>query len=146
MRTFAALALLISVNAWACPELTGSYTCTYQDGSNEVVTISQENKNGVTTYNYNGSTVTADNIARPMPDDETLKQGTFRAWCENDALRVEMLGKYYNEGNYFGDLTLNLSFAKSGGDLKQVTIGNLKNSGGEYPLNSEVVCTRQSGS
>ncbi len=141
MRSLTALALLFSINAWACPNLAGNYTCTYQDGSSEMVSISQENKNGVITYSYNGSSVPADNIARQIPDDETIKQGTFRAWCEDVVLKAEMLGKYYSNGSLYGDLTLNMSFSKIGNDLKNVTVGLLKNSGGEYPLNSEVTCS-----
>jgi hypothetical protein len=141
MRKLAALALLVSVNAWACPDLTGTYTCKYQDGQTEVVTLSQENKDGVVIYNYNGSSIPADNVARPVPDDATLREGTFRAWCETDIFKAQLLGKYYDQGVYFGDLTLNIDFTKVGNDLKQVNTGSVKNSASEYPINAEVVCT-----
>ncbi len=143
MRTIAALALLISVQAWACPDLTGTFTCTYQDGSQEVVNMSQELKNGVTVYNYNGTPVAADNVVNDVPDDESLKQATFRAWCDdNITLKAELKGKYYSEGNYFGDLLMNMEFTMVGNDLKQVSTGSIKNSGGDYPLNGETLCTR----
>lgn len=141
MRTLAALLLAFSAQAYACPNLTGTYTCTYQDGSTEVVSISQEQKNGVTVYNYNGSPMPADNKAYPMPDDQTLRESTFRAWCEGEVLKGNLIGKYYNEGSYFGDLNLLLDITKQGTDLKQVSAGSLKNSGGEYPIEGEIVCT-----
>lgn len=141
MRKLAALALMVSVNAWACPDLTGTYTCKYQDGQTETITLSQENKDGVVVYNYNGSTIAADNVSRPVPDDAALREGTFRAWCEGEALKGQLLGKYYDKGVYFGDLTLNLDVTKVGNDLKQVNTGSVKNSASEYPINAEVLCT-----
>lgn len=143
MRILATIALFASVNAWACPELTGSFTCTYQDGSSEVVEMTQELKDGVTTYMYNGSAIPADNVVYQVPDDQTLKQGTFRAWCDDTVtLKAELKGQYYDQGNYFGDLVMNMEFSLAGSDLKSVTTGTLTNSGGQYPLNGETVCTR----
>lgn len=145
MQKMALIALLFSAQAFACPDLSGSYTCTYQDGSSEMVTISQDSKNGVTVYDYNGSQIPADNQTYRIPDDQTLKQGTFRAWCDSNdptLLKSQLTGKYYSEGSYFGDLIMDMTFSIQGRDLKQVTQGVLKNSGGDYPLNSELVCVR----
>jgi len=143
MRKLAIIALAFSAQAWACPELAGSYTCTYQDGSSEVVTITQELKDGVTIYNHNGSTVPADNVAYPVPDDASLREGTFKAWCaDNSTLSAQLIGKYYQDGQYFGDLDMTTNFSLNGSDLKQTSVGTLKNAGGEYPLNGENTCKR----
>lgn len=145
MRILAALALLVSVNAYACPDLTGSFTCTYQDNTSEVVTISQENKDGVMVYNYNGSAIPADNQAYQVPDDQNLKEGTFRAWCDpstDTVLNTELIGKYYQDGSYFGDLNLDMTFALDGANLKQVSKGTLTNQSDTYPLDGELTCTR----
>ena len=143
MRKLAAIALLFSANAaFACPDLTGAYTCTYQNGSSEVVTVSQQLVNGVTVYNYNGSQIPADNIVYQVPDDQSLKNGTFRAWCDDAVtLKAELIGQYYDQGAYYGDLSMIMNFSIEGSSLKQVTTGTLKNSAGEYPLNSEKSCS-----
>lgn len=141
------LLLLFSIQALACPDLTGKFNCTYQDGSTQVVTITQAlNKDGVTVYTYNGSALPADNQVYPLKDDQSLKNATYRVWCDpTDAnvLQSQLLGQYFSQGSYYGDLTLNMAMTLSGDDLKQTTTGQLKNSGGEYPLNSEEVCQRQ---
>jgi hypothetical protein len=143
MRTLTVLALLFSVQAFACPDLTGNYTCTYSDGSSETVAVSQDTKGEITTYNYNGSTVVADNQTYPVPDDDTIKQATFRAWCASaTALKAELIGKYYDRGTLMGDLTLVLELSLEGSNLKQVSSGVLKNSAGERPFSNEIVCTR----
>ncbi len=143
LRTFATMALLFSVQAYACPQLTGAYTCAYQDGSSEVITLSQELKDGVTVYTHNGSTIPADNVAYPVPDDANIREATFRATCTGDVtLSANLTGKYYQDGQYFGDLNMTSNFSLNGKDLKQVTVGTLKNQGGEHPLNSELTCTR----
>lgn len=143
MRILSVVALLFSASAFACPDLTGTFTCTYQDGSSEQVTISQQINNGVTIYNYNGSMIATDNITRAVPDDETVKNATFRAWCDGASLKGNLIGKYYNNGSYFGDLDMTLDLSITGRDLKTETSGNLKDTGGtDYPLGGTTVCTR----
>jgi hypothetical protein len=143
LRTVTVLALLFSAQAFACPNLTGSYTCKAQDGSSSTLVLSQTLTNGVTTYSYAGSSVVADNKAYPIPDDANLKGGTQRAWCADDVtLTLELLGKYWNNGAYFGDLKLDLAVTKAGVDLKQVSTGNITNTGGTYPINNDMTCTK----
>ncbi len=143
MGKLAALALLFSAQAFACPNLAGSYTCTYQDNSSEQVVISQEDKDGVTIYTHNGSQIPADNVAYPVPDDANLRSATFRAFCPDaNTLSANIVGQYFQDNQYFGDLDMTSNFSLSGTDLKQVTTGTLKNQGGEYPLNSDMTCTR----
>ena len=144
MRLLSTLALVFSAQAYACPQLEGTYVCKYQDGSSEETTITQSEKSGVTTYQYNASEVTADNVANAVPDDQSVKDATFRAWCDDDAtLKAQLIGKYWNQGAYFGDLTLNMNFSKAGDDLKQTTDGEVKNSGGTYPIENDTTCTKK---
>ncbi len=141
MRTIVALALLFSAQAFACPTLTGTYTCTYQDGTSEVVTLSQDNKAGVEVYNYNGSIITADNASYSIPDDQTLKEGQFKAWCDDAiTLKSNILGKYFQDGSFVGDLDMNIFLSLENGSLKSVTSGTLTNTGGVYPLDDTVTC------
>ncbi len=144
MRGLLVVLGLFTAQAFACPNLTGSYTCNYQDGSSEVVTVSQDQKDGVTVYNYNGSEMPADNQTYQIPDDENLKQGTWRAWCDagSEVLAAQILGKYYNQGSYAGDLTMNIAISLNGGNLQQVTNGQLVNSGGSHPFSETMVCNR----
>jgi hypothetical protein len=108
-----------------------------------MVSISQESKNGVTVYNYNGSLIPADNVSYPIPDDQTLKSATFRAWCESVSLNGNIVGQYYNNGALVGDLNMTLDLSLDGTSLKSVTTGTLTNSGGTYPLDGSVTCARQ---
>lgn len=143
MRTIAALALMFSAaSAFACPNLAGSFTCNY-NGQKEVITVTQSMKGAVTVYMVNGSEIVADNQVRNIPDDESLKNATFRAWCDDTVtLKGQILGKYYNNGSYFGDLTADINFLLANGNLKQVTTGELKGANGNYPINNETVCTK----
>jgi len=143
MRTLAIIALLFSAQAFACPNLTGTYTCTYQDGSKETTAITQDTKGTVTVYNINGSDMPADGQTVLIPDSDNLKEGTFKAWCDDDlSLKGLMIGKYWNQGAYFGDLTMNLVWSLSGTDLRQTSNGQVVNSGGKYPVTNETVCAK----
>ncbi len=144
MRTLMALALLFSSSAFACPDLTGKFTCMYQDKSTEDVTISQEmQKDGTFVYNYNGTMIPADGKIYDVPDDAQVKEGKFKAFCDDDiTLKTTLVGKYWRAKAYFGDLILNMNFTVEKNDLKQNSVGSVKNSSGEYPLNSALVCVR----
>ncbi|MGZ3723292.1 MAG: hypothetical protein ACXVA9_10195 [Bdellovibrionales bacterium] len=143
MRSLAIIALLFSAQAFACPTLTGSYTCTYQDGSKETIAITQDMKGTVTVYNINGSDMSADGTVNPVPDSDNLKEGTFKSWCDDDVtLKGLLTGKYYNGGSYFGDLTMNMDWSLSGTDLKQTSNGEVVNTGGKYPITNETVCSK----
>jgi len=136
--------LLLSAQAYACPNLTGEFTCKSQDGT-EVIKISQEVRDGVTVFNYNGSEILANNEAMPFPDDDSIREGTFRTWCEEanaDLVFSQLLGKYYDHGRYFGDLELNLTLSLTENNLKQVTKGTLKSGTRVYPIESETICER----
>jgi hypothetical protein len=144
MRLIAVPALFFSVQAFACPNLAGIYTCTH-DGSVETLTLNQSDKDGVTIYDYNGSSFPADNKAHLIPDDENLKAASARVWCDaadGTLLRTQVFGKYYVNNSYLGDLTLDVTRSLSGQNLKQVSRGMLKTPLDEYPVESESVCTR----
>lgn len=133
----------LSVSAMACPNLTGSYTCTYRDHSSETVTISQSaDKSGVITYVYNGSLIPTDNKVYDVPEDQSLKEGKFRAWCDDDVtLKTELVGKYWSNGAYYGDLLMDMNFSKDGDSLSSVTTGSVKNATETKPLDSTMTCT-----
>lgn len=143
LRPFAAFAFLVSAQAFACPQLAGNYTCNYQDGQTTTLVLNQDAKSNVTIYDMNGQQLPADNQVKPIPDEDSLKNATVRAWCNDDTtLHTEIVGKYYRQGQYFGDLTMDADLSMANQNLRQVTTGNVKNSGGTYPVNSDITCTR----
>lgn len=143
MRSIIAIAALFSVSAWACPDLAGTYTCKSAEGQEAgVVTVSQESKDGVTYYDYNGSVIPADNVAHQLPDEDFLREATMRAWCGQTTMNAEMLGDYYMHDSYFGKLNVNIEIFKDGANLKQVTKGSVVSEANDvYPIESEFVCT-----
>lgn len=148
IRLTALAVLLISGQAWACPDLAGTYICSYQDGSQETLTVTQSEQRGVVIYDYNGSRLVTDNSPYPLPSDANLRGATFRAWCdpaEGTPLRAQIVGPYYSQGSMYGELILDMTYARIGDDIKQTTQGVLRSSGGQSPLNSEQLCKRTSG-
>ncbi len=141
MRTLILVGLMLSAPAFACPDLSGTFRCQYQDGSVETLTIAQDNKSGVEVYNYNGSEIAADNVTRVLPDDANLKSGTFRAWCDdNTTLKAELISEYWDNSRYIGDLTMNMFFTMENGSHKSKSTGVLKTGNGDHPIDSTTVC------
>ena len=146
MRIGLASLLVFGGQALACPNLAGDFSCIYKDGSVEHIRVGQEEKDGVTVFQYNNHKIPANNQLYDVPDEDTLRGATFRAWCEGDGngvLRTQLAGKYYTENSFYGQLTLDTSYRLAGGDLKQISTGVLKHVGGERAINSEVLCKRQ---
>jgi hypothetical protein len=142
LRTLAALALLASAQAFACPQLTGNYSCTDEKGQTSAMALTQDTKSNVTVYTLNGSDLQADNQARPMPPDADLQNATIRGWCNDDVtLHTELLGKVYQNGQYVGDLKLALDFAMNAKNLNQVASGTIVNGTQTYPINTTITCT-----
>lgn len=138
-----AASLFVAGTATACPNLTGNYTCTYQDGSQEQMNLTQEEKNGVTVYMNSGNELIADNQTRQLPEDPSFQNATMRAWCDGEALKMNIIGKLFDQGQYFGDVnaevSLSLDAKKS---LEQVTSGTLKSVQGDFPLDGKTTCVR----
>lgn len=135
---------LFSASAVACPNLSGSYTCV-NDGQKETLVVSQNEMNGQMVYQIGETQVIADNVAYPIPDDEELKGGTQRAFCDSQSneLKIEILGKIYDQQDFFGDLAVQIGFSVDGSNNLVNTIhGSLKATNGEYPIHDISTCTR----
>jgi hypothetical protein len=146
MRKLAAMALIFSIESYACPQLSGEFVCRYPDGSSEKIVLSQTLDGNITVYNVNGSNIVADNKVYPVPDDANVRNAYFRAWCDDTvSLKGHLVGQYFHNNAYYGDLDLNFVYLlvnPPAGDLKQVAMGTLTNSSGERSLNSETICAR----
>jgi hypothetical protein len=143
MRKLAAMALIFSVQTYACPQLSGEYVCRYPDGNSEKIALSQTLDGNITVYNVNGSNIVADNKVYPVPDDANVRNAYFRAWCDDTvSLKGHLIGQYFHNNAFYGDLELNFLYSLVNGNLKQVATGTLSNSNGERSLNSETICTR----
>lgn len=136
-----AVGALFSSVALACPDLRGSYTCSYDEGP-QVVTIAQEDRGGVTYYKVDGDELPADNVSRALPEDPNFQNGTFRGWCEGNDFKVEVTGKVFDQGRFFGDLRAVVGFAANAANLTQTTTGSLTTGEKTYPLDNVVTCKR----
>ncbi len=137
------LGALFSSAAFACPNLTGNYACTYENGQAEAISLTQEIRDGVTYFKMGNAELAADNQARAIPEDDSMKEGSLRGWCEPYALKVEVLGKVYDSGEFFGDLAAQISFSLNAeNNLDRVTSGTLKAVKETYPLDNTMTCIR----
>lgn len=142
--------MLVGTQAFACPDLSGSYACT-QDGETAYLELSQTEMNGVTVFtlrdpsnpNDQGGSLPADNQTYRVQDSESFKNATIRGWCEAEAFKIEQTGELYDQGYHMGDIEMVLSMSlMEDGNLLQATSGVFKTGSGDYPLSGEVICSR----
>ena len=145
MEYLATLTLLFSASSRACPDLTGTYTCEVSSTKKETKVIQQSKKNGVMVYWVNDLEMVTDDKPRFVPENENLRQGTFRVWCDGDIkVKTQLLGKYHNNSGYFGDLTANSEwFMRDDAHLVRYTSGDIRSPDGTVmPFDDEVLCKR----
>ena len=149
MKAVIALFALYGIQAFACPNLTGTYSCTYE-GQTSQVQLSQTETNGVTVYTMKdpndpadqGGSLPADNVVYKLEDSEQFKNGTLRGWCEGEAFKIEQTGSYFDQGQHIGDIQAILTMSLSNGNLVQDTQGTYKTGSGDYPIASNMTCNR----
>lgn len=136
--------LLVSATAWACPDLTGSYTCTYEDGASEVLDISQSSANGVTTFTINGNSIPADGQVYQLPDDAYTKNYTMSYACEGTPAKLALTygGDYYENGAFVATIAGKNLFSKDIlGDLLIEDLGAATLAdGSSFPWASSMSC------
>lgn len=141
MRSLTVMAFLFSFRAFACPDLSGTFSCTFLNGAKETIVVSQAENCNVTTYTINGQPYAADNIAYAQPDTPNLRDSTVRMWCDDDTtLQSETLGRYFDDQNHFGGaLELKTAFTLQDMGVRISSKGTL---GGVNPIGGEADCTK----
>ncbi len=126
LRILTVLSAAFSVQAFACPNLTGNFTCSMPDGSTQVMDISSRMEGAVTYYKVSGDEFPADGSVLKLADSQELKNGTFSATCMADTtLSTNIKGEYFNSGKDYGPLDLNINYSMAGENLQFVTDGTL---------------------
>ena len=134
-----------SFSAFACPNLAGDFTCTYQ-GSSIDVTVAQRVENGVSIYTIMGYEIIADGIRHNVPETDQVKEGTALATCNGDLINANLTGKVYSSGKYGGEVNLDVEIAglNKDGVADAQADGSLTRPNGEvWPINGTFECTRK---
>ena len=145
MKKFLVAAIsAMSIGAWACPDLSGTYTC---DGEELAVETFELNGVNYLEFNANGA-LPADGKWLDLPDSETEKNAKIRLTCGNkapygDSYVLDYEADLYDAGTNVAALDVEIFFHKDGETLKQSVVGKAKGSWGEQPVNEVTVCTKK---
>lgn len=99
MKIFSFVLFLASINAFACPNLAGSYNCKYENETWDM-SIRQTEENGVTSYHQTmgdgEGTYIADGVARPASGvvGEDIIEGTLSTTCSDSSIIIQFLADY----------------------------------------------------
>ena len=113
MKIFSIVFFLASVNAFACPNLAGNYTCKDPSGTMNM-TITQTEESGVTTYheiiNNNDTAYIADGVPRPysvQTEDGQVVDGNLSTTCADPIVKIQFLADYNGSAiDYTDTLTM----------------------------------------
>jgi|GEM_PF-2069919 len=134
------LFICFCLQAQACPDLTGQYTCTDSDGS-ETLTITQEVSDTLKVI-VNDTEIIVDSKSYPMTGDPTMKNASIRSWCDDKAIKSQMTGDLYNGDEKTGYVETMVQYILAEDGLIEVRSSKVKTEGGETPTESTLTCTR----
>ena len=93
-------------SAWACPDLTGTYSCPDGEGGSDITTVTQAVNGLSTTYYVNDEVYEADGVTRDfiMQDDdgEFIVRGTRNVSCAGAMLRTHEIADTFFNNNKLG--------------------------------------------
>ena len=99
MKIFSLVLFLVSLNAFACPNFAGNYSCKDQNETWNM-SLTQTEENGVTVYHQvvgdSEGTFIADGVARPHTveaEGQTI-EGTLSTTCLGEAVQIQFLADY----------------------------------------------------
>jgi hypothetical protein len=135
--------LFFSAQTFACPNLTGNYSCVDQDGEAHPFVVTQSVTGNVTVYQIDGKPMPADGVVYPIPDTDSMKSSTIRAWCNDDiALNVQVLGKIWQGNTYVADVTQNEVWTGTDSSLSITITGSTSGNGQTQPIDTQLSCTK----
>lgn len=139
----AILSALVAVPVFACPFLTGSYTCLNENDSEQTLVISQSEADGATHYIINGSELVIDNQSHAITGDPTFRNASMNAWCDSDMIDYEITGQYFDGDTEIGSLSIVNVIKISGDQVTETADGQMRNDRGVFPVSASITCTRK---
>lgn len=138
--------LCVSTSAFACPELTGKWSCKDSEGKTSVTTVTQEAiPNGVMyrTTDEQGNTqeLPVDGVTRTAEDADFTS--TMTATCKSSSrieAKVGMVGKSYD---FLVDANIVMELTDPSTLVTTVTGTSSNKAGGDkQPINQSSTCTK----
>ena len=143
--SLAIVGLFVSASAFAaCPDLSGTFSCAYDDGTVDQMVISQSEVKGVTTYTVNGNPIVADGVVQSLPDDAGAKNQSVSYSCDADKFKYAYSADLYEANVMAGSVTADLLFSKDAttGSLVVEDVGSFSLADGSvYPWASTINCS-----
>ena len=112
---FGLLALgFVSLPCGACPDLTGKFICTYDNGSVDELEIQQYDLHGITTYTVNKNPVVADGVTKHLIDIPTAKNQQVTFSCEGSPSKLKHTyhADIFEQNIFAGSVVAELYFSK----------------------------------
>jgi hypothetical protein len=144
----AALGLLLSSAAFACPQISGTFHCNSDQPEDIVVQTRVEN--GVTIYNYNGQDIIADGVQRDYSSQgttvklaATCNDTTFTMQSQMSSINIAEVGAFLCNGPASDQADIKTDYSVDGTNIKEVGTAAIHCADGhDVPLNNEYTCTK----
>jgi hypothetical protein len=139
MKTLAiTISFLISASAFACPQISGNYTCQTQDGP-QITVIQQSTAADGDIFDIDGYQFKADGVSYPENSEEFI--GTIATACNPTTVNITIIGDVIENGSKIGSTNLTQSMYMENGSLVQDLNGVFDYQGQAIPIAEKILCT-----
>jgi hypothetical protein len=132
---------LFSSAAWACPDLSGHYTCGNDDSQDTVVISKQATATGFNLV-FDDSQVVSDDQVYPLEGDPTFRNGSIHTWCDEVGIKTQVVGEYYDGEKKIGSIDMVTSYEIVNGTLIQSDRGQMINDLGPLTVENNQPCSK----
>lgn len=145
MKSVLLLVSLFSVQAFACPNFAGTYTCQNEDGMNETMVLTQKAIPGGMRYTstVNGVSEDMDADGKPHVADPSEPKVTYVAKCNGAKVNSVVTGPLEEEGQVVGSMKIVSDHFMSGNKLVTKSKMTINYGSDVYEQEEESACVKK---
>lgn len=140
MKSFSLIlvTMLLSTTVFACPDISGDFTCTSKRGNSSVSIQTIENGFLINTDGVEAEFL-ADGKVYDLPSTDSMTDGKRISSCKDDKFNIDFTATLLYEGSVVGKEVLRASYFFQGNNLKIIRKTKVK--GLPLPV-QDYTCTR----
>lgn len=148
MKAVFVLLSLFSVQAFACPDFTGSYICQNEEGGDEgsyAMVMTQRPTAGGAIYTSTVDGESEDLIidGKPHMADPEQPKIIYVGKCERSVVKVNVKGPIEEDGQAIGSMKSDVQYFMSGNKLMTKSVTTINYQGQQYSQSLESYCTKR---
>ncbi len=131
-------------SVYACPVMSGKYSCPDPRGGNREVIIEQDGQQFFIQGLDPFSNLIADGLWHDVTDSSQYQNARYKATCLQEKVIASVRGDLFQNSLYLGKANVEITLEKlSGGNLKRKIHGKIQGPFMQIPVSDEATCLKK---